>query len=242
MSQIDILNIDATIKQQFNDELTNLHLDKIRLDDLNKTMNSIVTKNKGINNLVHNIQQLETHIINTENKTIFNYYIIETAQLLEEYKKILKTPMKLSFVGKPVRTNKVKNKVISDFISIAQRYSKINISIPNKDNIVICNNCDNKKLFDVIDNSVYICLLCGSQQEVILHTSSYKDIDRINISSKYTYDRKVHFRDCINQYQGFITYLISILPFPIFFIFLNKKYLFYYLNILFFSFNYMFLN
>ena len=92
---------------------------------------------------------------------------------------------------------------------------------------------DNKKLFDVIDNSVYICLLCGSQQEVILHTSSYKDIDRINISSKYTYDRKVHFRDCINQYQGFITSLISILPFPIFFIFLNKKYLFYYLNILF---------
>jgi hypothetical protein len=34
------------------------------------------------------------------------------------------------------------------------------------------------------------------------HNSSYTDIDRVNISSKYTYDRKVHFRDCINQYQG----------------------------------------
>ena len=34
------------------------------------------------------------------------------------------------------------------------------------------------------------------------HTSSYNDIDRVNISSKYMYDRKVHFRDCIKQYQG----------------------------------------
>lgn len=44
--------------------------------------------------------------------------------------------------------------------------------------------------------------MCGSQQEVFFYTSSYKDIDRVNISAKYTYDRKVHFRDCINQYQG----------------------------------------
>ena len=32
--------------------------------------------------------------------------------------------------------------------------------------------------------------------------SSYKDIERVNISSKYIYDRRIHFRDCINQYQG----------------------------------------
>jgi hypothetical protein len=32
--------------------------------------------------------------------------------------------------------------------------------------------------------------------------SSYKDVTRINISSKYCYDRRIHFRDCINQYQG----------------------------------------
>ena len=27
-------------------------------------------------------------------------------------------------------------------------------------------------------------------------------MDRIVISTKYQYDRKIHFRDCINQYQG----------------------------------------
>tara|TARA_Y100000389_G_C17381922_1_gene474846 strand:- start:642 stop:1226 length:585 start_codon:yes stop_codon:yes gene_type:complete len=34
------------------------------------------------------------------------------------------------------------------------------------------------------------------------HNSCYHDIERINISNKYTYDRKIHFRDCIKQYQG----------------------------------------
>ena len=34
------------------------------------------------------------------------------------------------------------------------------------------------------------------------NVSSYRDIDRVNISSKYLYDRKIHFRDCIKQYQG----------------------------------------
>lgn len=224
MSQIDILNIDDNIKEEFKEELKNLDKERDRIEDMRKTIKNMdKNEKKSINKLRDSIEKLEKYIISTESETRFNYYIIETTQLLEEYKKILKTPVKLSFVGKTVRTNKVKHSIILEYISIAQRYSKINIKIPNKDNIVICNNCENKKLFDIIDNSVYICLLCGSQQEVILHTSSFKDIERINISSKYTYDRKVHFRDCINQYQGFITSLISIPLFPIFFIFLIKN-------------------
>ena len=46
------------------------------------------------------------------------------------------------------------------------------------------------------------CLICSVEQVVLKNVSSYRDINRINISSKYQYDRKIHFRDCINQYQG----------------------------------------
>jgi hypothetical protein len=31
---------------------------------------------------------------------------------------------------------------------------------------------------------------------------SYKDMSRTNILQKYTYERRLHFRDCINQFQG----------------------------------------
>ena len=112
--------------------------------------------------------------------------------------------------------NKEKDSIINAYVVIAQKYTPLDISIPIKPKRVICNNCPNKKLFDIVDNSIYICLICGAQQEILLHTSSYTDIDRINISAKYTYDRKVHFRDCINQYQGLVTPYVSILIYQIF--------------------------
>ena len=31
---------------------------------------------------------------------------------------------------------------------------------------------------------------------------SFRDISRINIASKYQYDRKAHFKECIRRYQG----------------------------------------
>ena len=51
------------------------------------------------------------------------------------------------------------------------------------------------------DNS-YICRDCGMTYDFIIHQSSYRDVERVNITTKYTYDPKVHFRDCINQFQG----------------------------------------
>lgn len=44
--------------------------------------------------------------------------------------------------------------------------------------------------------------MCGTEQDSVQFTFSYKDTDRINISTKYTYDRKFHFKECINQFQG----------------------------------------
>ena len=66
----------------------------------------------------------------------------------------------------------------------------------------MCKNCNNKKDFDIVDGNIYICHDCSAQQVILKNVSSYRDIDRVNISNKYLYDRKIHFRDCINQHQG----------------------------------------
>ncbi len=52
------------------------------------------------------------------------------------------------------------------------------------------------------DDDIYICQLCNAETVKLLNSSSVKDGGRINVCNKYTYDRKVHFKDCINQYQG----------------------------------------
>ena len=66
---------------------------------------------------------------------------------------------------------------------------------------IVCKNCHNKE-FDILEGNIYVCIICSAQQKIMKNIQSYKDIDRINISSKYAYDRRIHFRDCINQYQG----------------------------------------
>lgn len=107
----------------------------------------------------------------------------------------------MSFVGKTTRSTKEKDQIIRGYIEVAQKYYNLNFEPPERKHRMTCSNCPNKKEFIVEENS-YICPECGAQEEILQYTSSYNDIDRVNISSKYTYDRKVHFRDCINQYQG----------------------------------------
>lgn len=201
MSYKDILGLDAKIRKSFEQENDNLPIYRKNLLDLQKTSKTHLSPHVR-QNLNKNIQMLEERIHKIETCETMNFYISETAHLLEKYRVILSTPIKMSFVGKSVKNIKEKDKIVYNYLTIAQRYTDIEIENLPRRSKVWCNNCDNKKSFDVIDNSIYICMICGSQQEVILHTSSYKDIDRINMSQKYTYDRRVHFRDCIKQYQG----------------------------------------
>lgn len=204
MSQLDILSIDIKIKQKFKEEEEKLPEYKERLRDLEKTMKEKLSS-RAYKIVLSNIKELREKIEQISINQKLNFYIAKTGNLLEKYKNILQTPVKLNFLGRATSDNKEKNKIVSDYLELAQQYTDIEVeSVVTSiiDNQVICNNCCNRKLFDIIDSSIYICLSCGAQQEILLHTSSYKDIDRVNISAKYTYDRKVHFRDCINQYQG----------------------------------------
>jgi hypothetical protein len=160
--------------------------------------------NKEYDRLLKTIQTLESN----EN---YNFYIAQTSEILQEYKQLLSIPIKLNFMGKEVRHDKEKQKLIEAYLLVARKYKTIAIatgetfvpqnkkSNPSK---ISCDNCSNKKDFEVVDTDTYICSQCFSEQIVLKYSSSYKDSDRININTKYTYDRKIHFRDSIMQYMG----------------------------------------
>ena len=199
-AEIDILDIDQKIKDFFRDENKKIPFYISRLIDLEKTFSSNIPYHKK-NLIEKNIEELKTKLEKTENNKELNFYISETIELLEDYKSILKTPMILSFTGKNKEDEKKKKDIISQYIKKAQKYWDISIKFDNKKFKMTCNNCTNKKDF-IVEENCFICMMCNSEQELQQYTTSYKDSDRINISTKYTYDRKVHFRDCINQYQG----------------------------------------
>jgi len=200
-SDLDILGIDSKIQLSFESEDKKLPLHKERLLELEKTSQSPNLPARTRIDLEKSIVELRDAIEKIESKHGLNFYIIETAELLQKYRQILKTPVKLSFCGRPKQDDKEKTDIIHKYLAIAQKYYKIDLKPAEKKFKIICNSCTNKRDFATEENA-YICLECGAQQEILQNTTSYKDADRVNISAKYTYDRKVHFRDCINQYQG----------------------------------------
>lgn len=199
-NEIDILAIDNSIKDKILSKKNKLEEYKCRLNELKGTINNVSTNRHKII-LEKNIREISEEIRAIETNEELNFYISETLEILEKYNNILKTPLKVSFTGKPITNNKEKEEIINTYLQIAQKYHKIDSKTNEKKFKIKCEKCDNKRDF-LVEENVYICEICGCQQEIICNITSYKDSDRVAISSKYTYDRKVHFRDCINQYQG----------------------------------------
>lgn len=201
----DILVIHKKILDMFNKNKHNL---ETLIDNYN---NILDIDNMNIMNIS---QDLKKKIDSIENNTELNYYLLESTFILDKYKSILKKPKKISFTGAIETNDEEKNSLIKSYLSIAEKYinideffkdddkknSKINKS--SLETNIKCNNCENNSDFDIIDLETYICLHCSSEQVIPIHNSSYKDSDRINITSKYIYDRKTHFRDAVAQYQG----------------------------------------
>lgn len=201
MGDIDILSIDEKIQKKFNEERKKLGEYKERLEILKKNKSFLAERIRK--NISCEINELEKKINNIENDEQLNFYISDSAELLEKYKKILTTPIRMSFSGKKIKPNSDKKKIIYEYLQIVKKYSKSDFIFQSNDSDVqVCDNCQNKKDFDLIEGGISVCLNCCAQKTIIKQTSSYRDVDRVNITAKYTYDRKVHFKDCINQYQG----------------------------------------
>lgn len=197
---IDIIDLDNKIRNNFKSQKENIDFYKKRLLDIEITLNNTNLHNKLKNEIKQSHIALSEYIKNITEDINYNVYIIKTVQLIEEYKNILEKPIKITFLGKPNKNNKEKDKISKEYLEIAKQY--IHIEVPKENSKIICRNCNNKKDFDIIEQNIYICTKCYSQQIILKYSSSYNDINRINIASKYMYDRKVHFRDCIKQYQG----------------------------------------
>jgi hypothetical protein len=209
MDNLDIIHIHEKIIHNFDTQHNNMNEFKSQLDKLNIELYNITSQNSNNirNTLINNITKLEEFITDIESRISYNFYMIDAIPIINQYKNLSKKPIKISFFGNKnndalYNTNKQqKHDIIIQYLRISNKYININIDISNKTPTKLtCSNCSSTKFKD-IDNT-HICLNCGNVIQFINHISSYTDIDRVNLTSKYTYDRGVHFRDCINQFQG----------------------------------------
>lgn len=205
-TSVDILSIDSEIREYFHREHDRIDKVKDNLSQLEEAERTLELKRRSLNNIKNAIENCKIKIKELEEQKEYNFYVANTLPLLEKYREKLTKPIVVSFCGKMNKTDPEKEEIIKEYLEISGKYLNHKEIQTNKDKkvakTILCNNCDNKTSFDIYDNTVYICKVCFSEQNIMSHTSSYNDIDRVNISSKYMYDRRIHFRDCIKQYQG----------------------------------------
>lgn len=169
-----------------------LKLEEISKNNINERMDIEI---KSQLNEIKN----EYNIIKTGQKK--NFYLLKVTSLLNLYLKELSKPIEIDFMKKTkkINTEEIK-KIQHQFINIVKDfYPKLIIEPSDEPDDNKDNKCDDCGI-ELTDQ--YTCFNCGLEKENLQLTYSYKDTDRIHITSKYTYDRRVHFRDCINQFQG----------------------------------------
>lgn len=213
-----ILEVDTKIRLLLQDEIDRLDEYASKKKELEKLLEISGLSHGSIDKIHHMIENLTEKIKNAVSRQRLEFYILESSEIINKYKVILQTPISVSFTGKADENQNQemihrKSKLVMQYLRIAEKYLDVfeftssnnnnnnNNSLKKTSAKLACSNCK-KKVFDVQDSTTHICVDCGTQHEVPTTTISFKDIDRVNISTKFTYERLIHFRDCIKQYQG----------------------------------------
>lgn len=221
ISEIDIIKIDSKIKSSNKKELEYVN----ELEKEKEYLIKLIEKNKDKKIFSEKVyKDLEKNLLNIENeiKSIiedskYDFYVMKTHEIIENYKKILEKPAKISFFGK-TKIDDNRESIIREYIDIVSKYydfeflnqtnatDKSSEKNKSQQHVIKKKNCSNQlcksKIEMEIEEEKYVCRECGLQEDILGNMTSYKDINRVNITYKFTYERIVHFKDCINQYQG----------------------------------------
>jgi len=202
MEQKNIIDIHNMIISSFKKEKELLPVFERRIRELTYIRDTCSDKiDKKISEEIDEIIE-RCRIIKTDQK--LHFYLLQTTVLLDEYKTELDKPIEINFMGnkESLDTTK-KDTIVCKYMNLIQKIYPYKFSVAPKMQTV-CRTC-NKKNTDtnIVDSTnAIICSYCCTEKDMLQLTFSYKDTDRINITSKYQYDRRVHFRECINQFQG----------------------------------------
>ena len=142
-------------------------------------------------------------------------YIFRSAGLLEEYVKLESKTRSSGFVrtttGRDINDLTRKAEIISAYVRIAKEYvdltsfSGSGVGGRNGKKVgksrASCDWCHSLNLTPTDDSSILICE-CGKLIELLDESISFKDSERVNVSSRYTYSCRGHFVEAINRFQA----------------------------------------
>ena len=153
--------------------LTNNPTNKITYNEANTIVKQIDVSEKEIHRLQH----------------IKEYYRDSTFDIIENFKQLITKIKTTNFL----KTSQSENQEDNELGNLKDRFYQVILSIFTQ-----------KEINEIIKQSNFI----KEDKVVNLEINSmtthvvYNDMNRINFNQKYKYEKRCHFRDTINQYQG----------------------------------------
>lgn len=133
-------------------------------------------------------------------------YIIRTSDLLAEYRDIMAQTRSSSFIRITDTRDEAKihrrNEIVSEYLRIAKEYVNLE-NFKQQSQKTICESCRSTNLVESEDDSsILICKECGATLELLDDAPTFKDSERVNMSSRYTYTCRGHFIEAMNRFEG----------------------------------------
>lgn len=159
--------------------------------------------------LENEINNLKKGMYDYENNISYNNYISETKDLLIEYNKVASNKSKGVVIFRAIKETEKQEviekriKIIQDYFKIAKNYIRLEITHKTTTKVLcpLC-NLDLAKIQVEEDMGLYTCPQCGYERESICHISTFKDIQKINPTSRSNYDDCENFRKSLQRFQG----------------------------------------
>jgi Poxvirus Late Transcription Factor VLTF3 like len=204
MRNYNIFHVDAIIKDKILSEISSLDSMRKELEELQK----VYKDPHNPNNINAKQQQdiIRNRIRDSETTFKLAYYRLRTEGILEQYRSLLVTENSQSFVCTDkqnlLKEDEQRSILMTDFINIARDYINVE-NFSRKPDKLICPACFSDEFQKPPnDESVFVCGKCSTEINVLDDTPSFKDTDRINMTSRYTYSRRGHFIDAMKEFQG----------------------------------------
>jgi hypothetical protein len=176
------------------------------LIDCDKEENSI--KKKDINykdwkQLIYKIEEFEKEIEQTD--ITIPYLLATVENLVKEYKEELSKPLIITFMGsKNAINNKKCNDLYTMYIEKASDIigEELLYKIIKKGPKLNINSISSLCINTAITNTANDIESEYADDYTEDNKVQFDDIGRVNLNTRYKYERKIHFRDTLQQFQG----------------------------------------
>ena len=148
----------------------------------------------------------------------YNFYLIETIHLLRQYEEEIRKPIQINFCKSTTRHDTEVARIAREYVySLSKLASRLDFLVLSGDtpspgaghgSFSQAKNCACLKPEYILENNEFFmcCQLCGERFELGKIALNYGDSKRIILSQKNPHDKKHHFSECIDKFQGIQKY------------------------------------